>query len=253
MIFGILLLLQLVGMVLHRFSTFVHIVAATSVRKDRKGSDKQSYAKYGYVGRFVVNENNSNRNNNNCSRSNNSHSRSISNATAIQRNKQRQLQFHSYFQRSILVLRGKQSTPSVLFLFFFVSSFHSRWYRGARSTPTLSSPLEVAFVTIPMSVRLNTYRFRPRSSKPQPLSFSALLSFKQSVLCCSGLSVFRRFLNPLSTSDSSGCRAVVMSAVRASLSACPFPVTQSFSLWSLYPYYLTSAVDGSLIDHRTLS
>ncbi|XP_076442789.1 chitin synthase chs-2-like [Babylonia areolata] len=48
-IFGILLLLQLVGMVVHRYSTLIHIAAATTLhfRKPRVGSDEESFPQYG--------------------------------------------------------------------------------------------------------------------------------------------------------------------------------------------------------------
>ncbi|KAK7112101.1 chitin synthase chs-2-like [Littorina saxatilis] len=43
-VFGILLLLQLVGMLMHRFSTLVHIVASTTIRKPKQGSETADYA-----------------------------------------------------------------------------------------------------------------------------------------------------------------------------------------------------------------
>nr|KAG5714920.1 hypothetical protein BaRGS_000408 [Batillaria attramentaria] len=43
-IFGILLVLQLFGMLQHRFSTFVHIVASTSLRSQKRGSESENYA-----------------------------------------------------------------------------------------------------------------------------------------------------------------------------------------------------------------
>ena len=46
-VFGILLMLQLVGMVMHRFSTLVHIVAATTVRPKKSGSASENYTLFG--------------------------------------------------------------------------------------------------------------------------------------------------------------------------------------------------------------
>ena len=45
------------------------------------------------------------------------------------------------------------------------------------------------------NVWLNTDRSRPWRVECRPLSFSTPLSFRRSMLCCSGLSVFRKFLN----------------------------------------------------------
>ena len=59
----------------------------------------------------------------------------------------------------------------------------------------------------------------------RPLSFSTPLSFRRSMLWCSGLPMFLKFLKPLSASALPSCRPDVMSAVLASQSARPFPLT----------------------------
>ena len=51
------------------------------------------------------------------------------------------------------------------------------------------------------------------------------LSFRQLVLLCFGLSMFWKFLKPISTSALSNCRPDLMSAVLASLYAHSFPLT----------------------------
>ena len=72
------------------------------------------------------------------------------------------------------------------------------------SAPSLSNPINVE--TVPILVCLNS-------------AFSIPLSFRQSVLWCSGLSMFRKFLEPFSFSALPSCRLVVMSLVFASLPA----------------------------------
>ena len=94
-----------------------------------------------------------------------------------------------------------------------------------RSTPTLSSLPKVALETVPIFVWLNTDRSRPLRVECQPLPFSTPLSFGRSMLWCSGLSMFRKFLKPRSTSALPSCRSDGMSAVLASLSARSFPLT----------------------------
>ena len=94
-----------------------------------------------------------------------------------------------------------------------------------RSTPSLSSLPKVALETVPIFVWLNTDRSRPWRVECRPLPFSTPLSFRRSMLWCSGLSVLRKFLKPLSTSALPSCRPDVISAVLASLSARSFPLT----------------------------
>ena len=74
------------------------------------------------------------------------------------------------------------------------------------SAPYLSSLPKIALETVPMFVRLNTDRSRPQRVECWPLPFSTPLSFRRSVLWCSGLSMFRKFLKPLSTSALPSCR-----------------------------------------------
>ena len=65
-----------------------------------------------------------------------------------------------------------------------VFSFSARWHRSlgkahTRSAPSLSSLPKVALETVPMFVRLNTDRARPRRLECRPLAFSTLLSFSR--------------------------------------------------------------------------
>ena len=76
-----------------------------------------------------------------------------------------------------------------------------------------------------MFVWLNTDRSRPRRVECRPLPSSSPLSFRRSMLCCSGLSMFRKFLKPRSTSALPSCRPDAISAVLASLSSRSFPLT----------------------------
>ena len=94
-----------------------------------------------------------------------------------------------------------------------------------RSAPSLSSLPKVALEAVPIFAWLNTDRSRPWRVECRPLPFSTPLSFRQSMLWCSGLSVLRKFLKPRSTSALPSCRPDVISAVLASLSACSFPLT----------------------------
>ena len=94
-----------------------------------------------------------------------------------------------------------------------------------RSVPSLSSLPEVALETVPIFAWLNTDRSRPWRVECRLLPFSTPLSFRRSMLWCSGLSMFRKFLKPLSTSVLPSCRPDVISAVLASLSARSFPLT----------------------------
>ena len=82
-----------------------------------------------------------------------------------------------------------------------------------RSAPSLSSLPKVALETVPIFVWLNTDRSRPWRVECRPLPFSTPLSFRRSMLWCSGLSVLRKFLKPLSTSALPSCRPDVISAV----------------------------------------
>ena len=94
-----------------------------------------------------------------------------------------------------------------------------------RSVPFLNSLSKVALETVPIFVWLNTDRSQPCRDKCRPLPFSTPLSFRRSMLWCSGLSMFREFLKPRSTSTQPSCRPDVISAVLASLSARSFSLT----------------------------
>ena len=109
-----------------------------------------------------------------------------------------------------------------------------------RSAPSLSSLPKVTLETVPIFVWLNTDRSRPWRVECWSHPFSTPLSFGWSVLWCSGLSMFRKFRKPLSTSALPNCRPDVISAVLASLSfpqtlACPGQWTQwtTCKRWSL--------------------
>ena len=91
------------------------------------------------------------------------------------------------------------------------------------SAPSLSSLPKVALKTVPIFVWLNTNCSRPWMVECWPLPFSTPLSFRRSMLWCSGLSMFRKFLKPLSTSALPSRRPDVISPVLASLSARSFP------------------------------
>ena len=75
-----------------------------------------------------------------------------------------------------------------------------------RSAPSLSSLPKVSLETVPIFAWLNTDRSRPWRVECWPLLFSTPLSFRQSMLWCSGLSVLRKFLKPLSTSANTVAR-----------------------------------------------
>ena len=85
------------------------------------------------------------------------------------------------------------------------------------SAPSLSSLPKVALETVSLFVWLNTDRCQPWKVECWPLPFSTPLSFRRSVMWCSGLSMFRRFLKPLSTSALPICRPDVLPVVLASL------------------------------------
>ena len=65
-----------------------------------------------------------------------------------------------------------------------------------RSAPSLSSLPKVALEKVPIFAWLNTDRSRPWKVECWPLPFSTPLSFRRSVLCCSGQSMFGKFLKP---------------------------------------------------------
>ena len=65
-----------------------------------------------------------------------------------------------------------------------------------RSVPSLSSLPKVTLETVPMFVWLVTDRSRPWRMECRPLPFPTPVSFKRSMLSCSGLSMFRKFLKP---------------------------------------------------------
>ena len=88
---------------------------------------------------------------------------------------------------------------------------------------------KVALETVPMFVWLNTDRPRPFRVECQPLPFSTPLSFRRSMLLCSGLSMFRKFIKPLGTSALPSCRPDVISAVLFSLSACSFHLILAYT------------------------
>ena len=106
-----------------------------------------------------------------------------------------------------------------------------------RSAPSLSSLPKVALETVPMFVWLNTDRSRPWRVECRPLPFSTPLSFRRSALCCSGLSVLRKFLKPLSTSALPSCRPDVISAVLISLLPVP-PPSLHYSRWEVFFFLL---------------
>ena len=96
------------------------------------------------------------------------------------------------------------------------------------SAPSFSSLCKVALKTVPVFVWLNTNRSRPPRVVCRLLSFSIPLSFRQPVLWCSGLSMFRKFLKPQRTSALSSCRPGVLSDMFASLSVRSFPLTSAY-------------------------
>ena len=109
------------------------------------------------------------------------------------------------------------------------SSFFSRCILSLgeahmRSVSSLSS-LRVALDTVPMFVWLNTDRSRPWRPECRPLPFFIPVSFRRSMVQCSGLSMFRKFLKSLSTSVLPSCPVI---AVLASLSASSRPLTTAW-------------------------
>ena len=113
-------------------------------------------------------------------------------------------------------------TKSTMISFRF--NFSSRWHRSVRKgpyvlRPTSSSLPKVALETVPIFAWLNTDRSRPWRVEWRPLPFSTPLYFRRSMLWCSGQSMFRKFLKPLSTSALPSCRPDMISAVLARLSA----------------------------------
>ena len=87
------------------------------------------------------------------------------------------------------------------------------------SAASIGSLAEVALEPVPIIVWLNTGCFWPRRVERQWLPFCSALSFMWSMLWCCGLSMFRKFLKPLSTSAVQSCKLDEVSAVLASLSA----------------------------------
>ena len=87
------------------------------------------------------------------------------------------------------------------------------------SAASIGSLAEVALETVPIIVWRNTGCFWPRRVERQWLPFCSALSFMWSMLWCCGLSMFRKFLKPLSTSAVQSCKLDVVSTVLASLSA----------------------------------
>ena len=122
------------------------------------------------------------------------------------------------------------------------------WKAHTYSTPSLSSLPKVALETVPMFVWLNTDLPRPWGVECRLLPFSILLSFRRSVLWFSDLSMFRKFLKPLSTSALPSCRPDVISCVLDTLSQCMSAFTLrrliyrerhtavSISIWSVMVY-----------------
>ena len=96
-----------------------------------------------------------------------------------------------------------------------------------RSNPSLNSLPKVALKAVPIFTRLNTDRSRLWRVAFQPLPFSTPLSFRRSELWCSGLSMFRKFLKPRSTSALPSCRSDMISAVLASRNHRRWIVTTS--------------------------
>ena len=99
----------------------------------------------------------------------------------------------------------------------------------ARSASSLSSLSSVALETVPMFVWLDTDRSRPLRVECRLHPFPTPLSFMWSVLWCPGLSLFRKFLNPLGTSTLTSCWPGVMFLVAASLHARSFPLIPAWS------------------------
>ena len=79
-----------------------------------------------------------------------------------------------------------------------------------RSTPSLSSLPKVALEIVPLFVWLNKDRSRPRRVECRPQFFSTPLSFRRSVLWCSGPSMFRKLPKPRNTSALPSCRPVTV-------------------------------------------
>ena len=104
------------------------------------------------------------------------------------------------------------------------------WKVHKRSAPSLSSLPTITLETVPMFAWLNIISSPISEGGIYWLqAFSPPLSFRWSMLWCSGLSMFRKFLKPRSTSALPSCRPDVIFAVLASLSACSFPLTPACS------------------------
>ena len=127
-----------------------------------------------------------------------------------------------------------------LFLLFSVSSFRPRCHRSSRKClhalhsvsqlpPPPSLPSKIALETVLMFLRLNADCSWPQAIERRALTFSIPLSFRRSVLWCSGLSMVRTFSKTLSTFALPSCWPVfVVSAVLANLSALLVPLTPAW-------------------------
>ena len=124
-------------------------------------------------------------------------------------------------------------TPSSAFCFLLSFNARSRRLCSARKgTPSLlpvsqQSP-NIAFSTVQLFVLIVPDHGRRggggRGRGRQPLPVSTL-SFRRSVLRCSGLPLFRKFLKPSSTFCLPYCRPAVIPAVLAFFSARSHPLT----------------------------
>ena len=89
------------------------------------------------------------------------------------------------------------------------SSFYFRWHHSALDGAYMLCPISGQSPEGRLRSSINVC-FHKDHSQPQrvecsPLSFSTPLSFRQAVPCCSGLSLFRKFFKPLSTSTLPSC------------------------------------------------
>ena len=108
---------------------------------------------------------------------------------------------------------------------------------------------QVAHETVPIFVWLNTDHFRPWRMECWPLPFSTPLFFRRSVLWCSGLSIFRKFLKPLSTSALPSCRPEAISAVLAV--NLPIHSVREESAWfDMWPHWDGSCRLSVVTDYR---
>ena len=120
-------------------------------------------------------------------------------------------------------------------------SFSWRWHCSARKGPYALRPVSQQS---PQGCLRNSAniclvvhdRSRPWRVECRPLPFSTPLSFRRSMLWCSGLSMLRKFLKPLSTSTLPSCRPDVISPVLASISARSFPLTPAWPMRSQHVF-----------------